>query len=70
MSGLFKISTPSTPTVTSPTTMPDQYSATSQEASRKATAQASQYGRSSTILTTAASRAGSTLAGSSTLGTK
>jgi hypothetical protein len=55
--------TPAAPTPTPPPTMPDPFSPASQEAARKQQAQATQGGRSSTILTTAGSRASGTIAG-------
>ena len=57
------------PTPIPPPTMPDPFGPAAREAVRKAQAGMA-GGRSSTILTTAASRAGGTLAGSAFSGTK
>ena len=56
--------TPTIPDPTPPPTMPDPNSPATLEARRKAIADASTGGRTATILTTAASRSGGTLAGS------
>ena len=55
---------PSAATITPPPTMPDPFSPSAMEAKRQAIAATNVGGRQSTILTTAASRAGGTLAGS------
>jgi hypothetical protein len=62
MSSLFKQDVPKPPP---PQTMPDPMSPATLEARRKAIADTLRGGRQSTILTTAASRAGGTLAGQS-----
>ena len=57
---------PPAPTPSAPVTMPDLFGPASLQAARKATADAAAGGRSSTILTTAASRAAlGTIAGKS-----
>lgn len=55
--------TPVTPTPTPPPPMPDPLAPAVREAQRVATAKATQGGRSSTILTTNASRSRGTIAG-------
>lgn len=64
MTNMFKApQAPAPPTPIPPPTMPDPLSPDALEARRTAMAKAAQGGRSSTILTNAASRAGSTIAG-------
>lgn len=64
------VNIPPAPTPTPPPTMPDPFSPASMEAARNAQAAALQGGRSSTILTTAASRASGTIAGGAYGGAK
>ncbi len=66
MGNLFspKVTVPAPPAPTPPPTMPDPFGPASQDAARKAQAAAiGSGGRSSTILSTAASRAAGTVAG-------
>lgn len=63
MSQIFSKAAPTPPP---PQTMPDPMSPATLEARRKAMQDANASGRSSTILTTAASRANNTLAGGGT----
>lgn len=69
MSNLFsKPATPAMPTPAPPPTMPDPLSPAVREAQKRALDNTTKGGRSSTVLTTAASRAATTIAGSQSLG--
>lgn len=65
MSQMFSKAAPTPPP---PPTMPDPMSPSALEAQRQATAAANSAGRTATILSTPASRATGTLAGSTKLG--
>lgn len=67
---MFSKATPPTPAPIPPPTMPDPFGPAQLAAKQKAIADAQQGGRNATILTTAASRGGQTLAGNAYSGVK